>query len=75
MALESLAWGRSGDKGNKANIGVIARDPAYLPYISTALTTDSVAQRFAHFIEGDTTAAKVEKFSLPGSNAINFLIR
>ena len=74
VPLIRLAWARSGDKGNKANIGVIARDPAYLPYIWAALTTDSVAERFGHFIAGGADAAKVEKYSLPGSHAINFLI-
>ncbi|MGB5723640.1 MAG: acyclic terpene utilization AtuA family protein, partial [Parasphingorhabdus sp.] len=74
VPLIRLAWARSGDKGNKANIGVIARDPAYLPYIWAALTPDSVAQRFGHFIEGGAKSAKVEKYSLPGSHALNFLI-
>ena len=74
LPLIRLAWARSGDKGNKANIGVIARDPAFLPYIWTALTPDSVAERFGHFIEGGANAASIEKFHLPGSHAINFLI-
>ncbi len=73
-ALINLAWGRSGDKGDKANIGVIARDGAYLPYIWAALTEQAVAKRFAHFIEGGDDASKVQRFFLPGSNAINFLI-
>jgi len=74
VPLIRLAWARSGDKGNKANIGVIARDPAYLPFIWAALTPESVARRFGHFIEGGANAAKIEKFHLPGSHAINFLI-
>lgn len=74
VPLIQLAWARSGDKGNKANIGVIARDPAWLPYIWAALTPDSVAKRFAHFIEGGASAAKVDKYYLPGAHAINFLI-
>ena len=74
VPLIQLAWARSGDKGNKANIGVIARDPVWLPYIWAALTPDSVAQRFSHFIEGGAKAARIEKFCLPGSHAINFLI-
>lgn len=74
VPLIRLAWARSGDKGNKANIGVIARDPAYLPYIWAALTPESVAAHFGHFIEGGANSAKIEKFSLPGSHAINFLI-
>ena len=74
VPLIRLAWARSGDKGNKANIGVIARDPAYLPYIWAALTPNSVAKRFGHFIEGGADAAKIDRFHLPGSHAINFLI-
>ncbi|CAO1649377.1 acyclic terpene utilization AtuA family protein [Parasphingorhabdus sp. NYA22] len=74
VPLIQLAWARSGDKGNKANIGVIARDPAWLPYIWAALTPDSVAKRFAHFIEGGASTAKVEKYYMPGAHAINFLI-
>lgn len=71
VPLIKLAWARSGDKGNKANIGVIARDPDYVPYIWAALSEQSVAARFAHFIEGEP---KVDKFYMPGGNAINFLI-
>ena len=74
VPLIRLAWARSGDKGNKANIGVIARDPAYLPFIWAALTPDSVARRFGHFMEGGADAARIGKYYLPGSHAINFLI-
>jgi len=69
VPLIELAWGRSGDKGNKANIGIIARKPEYLPYIWAALTEESVADYFAHFLEGD-----VQRFLLPGTDAINFLL-
>ena len=69
VALERLAWGRSGDKGNNANIGIIARRPEYLPYIWAALSIERVAQRFAHFLQGE-----VERFYLPGLPAINFLL-
>lgn len=74
VPLVRLAWARSGDKGDKANIGVIARDPVYLPYIWAALTPESVAKRFGHFIEGGADAAQIDKYYLPGSHAINFLI-
>ena len=73
VPLIALAWGRSGDKGNKANIGIIARRAEYLPYICTALTTAVVRQRFAHFL-ADTSAGSVERFILPGAHAINFLL-
>jgi len=69
VPLAALAWARSGDKGDKANVGVIARKPEYLPWIWKALTEDAVATRFAHFLKGD-----VERFLMPGTNAINFLL-
>ncbi len=69
VPLIALAWARSGDKGNKANIGVIARRADYFPYICRALTEEVVAARFAHFLEG-----KVERFVLPGPSALNFLL-
>ena len=71
VPLVKLAWGRSGDKGNKANIGIIARDAAYLPYIWAALDEDAIRHRFGHFI-GDNQA--LARFYLPGSHAMNILI-
>ena len=73
VPLISLAWGRSGDKGNKANIGIIARRADYLPYICAALSEAVVIERFAHFLD-DTSSSSVERYLLPGSNAINFLL-
>ncbi len=73
VPLIALAWGRSGDKGNKANIGIIARRAEYLPYIVQALDETAVTERFAHFL-ADTGPGKVERFLLPGSHAINFLL-
>ncbi|GKX34659.1 MAG: hypothetical protein MnENMB40S_22770 [Rhizobiaceae bacterium MnEN-MB40S] len=69
LRLIDVALARSGDKGDKANIGVIARDPDVLRYLWEQLTEDFVADRFAHFLEG-----RVERFYLPGLNAINFLL-
>jgi hypothetical protein len=73
VPLVKLAWGRSGDKGNKANIGIIARKAEYLPYICQALNEEVVSERLAHFL-ADTSPGNVERFLLPGSNAINFLL-
>ena len=73
VPLIALAWGRSGDKGDKANIGIIARKQEYLPYICAALTEAVVLQRFAHFLN-DPTKGSVERYLLPASNAINFLL-
>ncbi|VAV91725.1 Terpene utilization protein AtuA [hydrothermal vent metagenome] len=69
VPLIALAWGRSGDKGDKANIGIIARKPEYLPFIVSALTEQVVASRFSHFLDGP-----VERFLMPGLHAINFLL-
>ncbi|MCP5264972.1 MAG: DUF1446 domain-containing protein [Burkholderiaceae bacterium] len=69
VPLIRLAWARSGDKGNKANIGVIARDPAYLPWLSEWLTPKRVAAHFAH-----RAPSLVERFDLPGFGAMNFLL-
>jgi len=74
VPLIKLAWGRSGDKGNKANIGIIARNTDYLPWIWADLSENTVTQIFAHFIEGGAQTKKVTRYLLPGSNAINFLI-
>ncbi|MGF1454639.1 MAG: acyclic terpene utilization AtuA family protein [Alphaproteobacteria bacterium] len=69
VPLIRLAWGRSGDKGDHANVGIIARNPDYLPFIWAALTEEVVAGVFAHF-----DPARVERFYLPGPPAINFMI-
>lgn len=72
VPLVKLAWGRSGDKGNASNIGVIARDARYLPWIRAALTEKAVASWMAHVLEGDNSV--VTRFELPGFNALNFLL-
>lgn len=69
VPLVALAWARSGDKGNKANVGVIARRADYFPYICRSLTEEVVSERFAHFLEGS-----VERFVMPGPHALNFLL-
>jgi hypothetical protein len=69
MPLLALAVGRSGDKGNSANIGLIARKAEYLPWIRAALTEDAVRAWFAHL-----GVSKVERYELPGMNALNFLL-
>jgi hypothetical protein len=73
VPLEALALGRSGDKGDKANIGVIARHPDFLPWIAAHLTEETVASFFAHFLAAGQ-AHPVERFYLPGIHALNFLL-
>jgi len=77
VPLVALAWARSGDKGDKANIGVIARKAEYLPYIYAALSVSAVAERFAHFIRpraGRSLEDCVERYLMPGCHGINFLL-
>ena len=71
VSLIDLAWARSGDKGDKANIGVIARQADYLPYIWAALTPERVREIFAAYLEDE---AEIERFYLPGSNAMNIVL-
>lgn len=70
VPLERLAWARSGDKGNKANIGVIARKADYLPWIARTLTVDSVNERFAHFL----ASPAIDRYYMPGLHALNFVL-
>ncbi len=73
VPLVKLAWARSGDKGNHANIGVIARQPEYLPFINAALTEQSVANYMQHVIDPDS--GSVSRWAMPGMNAFNFLLK
>jgi hypothetical protein len=69
VPLIALAVARSGDKGNNANIGVMARSGELLPWILRAITAERVHHWFAHTVEGDVT-----RFELPGFQAMNFML-
>lgn len=69
--LIKLAVARSGDKGDDANIGVIARRPEYLPYLRAALTPECVADWFSHVMQGQ----QVMRYDLPGIAAMNFVLK
>ena len=73
VPLLSLAWVRNGDKGDIANVAVIARRPEYLPAIAAALTPEAVRDWYEHLLR-DGKAAKVERFYVPGIAALNFLL-
>lgn len=72
VPLVKLAVARSGDKGNHSNIGVIARDPAYLPWIAEALTPEVIVDWLGHVL--DPIHGRVERWYLPGSHSLNFLL-
>jgi hypothetical protein len=69
VPLRRLAYGRSGDKGNQANIGIIARRPEFTELILEQVTTARVAAFFGQYLEGD-----VRRWALPGLHAVNFLL-
>jgi hypothetical protein len=69
LPLVHLAWGRSGDKGDSANIGIIARRPEYLPLLRAQLTPAAVKQYLSHLVQGE-----VERYEVPGIQALNFLL-
>ncbi|KAL5012237.1 hypothetical protein ScPMuIL_010788, partial [Solemya velum] len=74
--LEDLAYTRSGDKGNTANIGVIARHPSFLPYLRQALTEETVAEYFAHMFQDldGPVHNRVQRFDVPGIHGMNFVL-
>ncbi|MDP9141291.1 MAG: DUF1446 domain-containing protein [Pseudomonadota bacterium] len=73
VPLIRLALARSGDKGDHANIGVIARKTEYLPYLLASLTTAAVRDYFAHVLAGGASG-RVERWLLPGSDSLNFML-
>jgi hypothetical protein len=69
ISLLSLAHARSGDKGDTANVGVIALRPEWYPLLQRYLTAQRVAGHFQGMIDGP-----VERFELPNLGALNFLL-
>jgi len=67
--LLEIAHARSGDKGDTANVGVIALRPEWFPILQRELTESRVADHFRGVIVGE-----VERFELPNLNALNFLL-
>ena len=69
VELRVLAHARSGDKGDTANVGVIARRARDYPLLVREVTAARVARHFAGLIRGP-----VERFELPNLRALNFLL-
>ncbi len=67
--LLKIAHGRSGDKGNTSNIGIIARHPEIYPFLKEKLTADVVKDHMKHICKG-----KVERYELPNIGALNFVL-
>ncbi len=69
VPLIALAYGRSGDKGDASNIGILARRPEFVGLLREQLTADKVKHYFAHFAEGPVT-----RYEWPGLHGFNFLM-
>ena len=69
VRLLDVAHARSGDKGDTANVGVIALRPEWYALLARHLTRERVAAHFAGLIAGG-----VERFELPNLHALNFLL-
>lgn len=69
VSLLKLAHARSGDKGDTANVGLIALKEEFYPLLVEHVTADAVKQHFGPMVKGD-----VERFELPNLGALNFLL-
>lgn len=69
VELLKLAHARSGDKGNTANVGVIALKDEFYPLLVQQVTAEKVKEHFGEIVKGD-----VERFELPNLKALNFLL-
>jgi hypothetical protein len=70
VPLSRLAFARSGDKGNAANVAIIAREPRYLPLLRRELTPVRIVAQLDQLVDGPA-----ERFEAPGLHALNFLIQ
>jgi hypothetical protein len=69
IQLTRLAHARSGDKGDTANVGLIALSEEYYPLLVREVTAERVKEHFRDICKG-----AVERFELPNLSALNFLL-
>lgn len=69
IELTKLAHARSGDKGDTANVGVIALKDEFYPLLKREVTAEAVKKHFGEMVKGE-----VERFELDNLNALNFLL-
>ena len=69
VQLVKLAHARSGDKGDTANVGIIALKDEYYPLLVREVTAENVKRHFGEMVKGD-----IERFELPNLHALNFLL-
>ena len=69
IELTKIAHARSGDKGDTANVGVIALKDEFYPILEREITAEKVKDHFGEMVKGE-----VERFELPNLKALNFLL-
>jgi hypothetical protein len=69
IPLSKIAHGRSGDKGDTSNIGIIAYEERHYPLLLREVTAERVKEFFGELVKG-----KVERYELPNLSALNFLL-
>ena len=69
MKVRDIAMARSGDKGNRATLSVIARDPAHYPLLERVLTAERVRARYEGVVHGT-----VQRYPLPQLGALQFVM-
>ncbi|SHG44218.1 hypothetical protein SAMN05443144_12849 [Fodinibius roseus] len=69
VKLIDIAHGRSGDKGNKSNVGIIARHPDVYSFLKETLTADVVKEHMKHICKGE-----VERYEMANIDALNFVL-
>jgi len=69
MKVRDIALARSGDKGNRATLSVIARDPADYPLLERVLTAERVRSQYRDVVRGS-----VQRYTLPHLGAVHFVM-
>jgi hypothetical protein len=69
MKLRELAHSRTGDKGDTANVSVIAFDPKNYSHLAACVTADRVQKHFEGIVRGP-----VQRYELPRLGALNFVL-
>jgi hypothetical protein len=69
LKLQDIAIARSGDKGNRATLSVIARDPAHYPLLEATLSIERVQAHYRGIVHG-----QVQRYPLPHLGAVHFVM-
>jgi hypothetical protein len=73
MKLNDIAHGRSGDKGDKANVGIRVEDPEDYPFLTSYLTEERMADLFEGLL-ATPGVGSIDRYELPELGALNFVL-